>query len=154
MGARICVERGLGGIVVVTPIAVEVWMSSWWNDRGHVGPGHGSRAPVDCARSRPSRRQERVPRFGGPVAPCLARGFHVSLERDGSKLRGSGALMMSWGLGRGGKCHPRRPSRPRPLRKAWVGWILSFVPQATDMLSVLLVGRFYQPPYDGALAIV
>jgi hypothetical protein len=49
MGVRICIERGLGGIVVVTPIAVEVWMSSWWNDRGHVGLGRGSRAPVDCA---------------------------------------------------------------------------------------------------------
>jgi hypothetical protein len=28
------------------------------------------------------------------------------------------------------------------------------VAQATDMLSVLLVGRFYRGPYDGALAIV
>jgi hypothetical protein len=67
MGARICVERGLlGGIVVITPVAVDVWMSSWWNDWGHVGLGLGSCAPVDCARSRPSHRQERVPRFGGP----------------------------------------------------------------------------------------
>jgi hypothetical protein len=66
MGVRICVERELSGIVVVTPIAVEVWMSSWWNDRGHVGSGRGSRAPVDGARSRPSHRLERVPRLGGP----------------------------------------------------------------------------------------
>jgi hypothetical protein len=75
MGAQICVERELGDIVVVTPVAVEVWMSSWWNDRGHVGSGRGSRAPVDCARSRPSHRQGRVPWLGGPVAHRLARFF-------------------------------------------------------------------------------
>jgi hypothetical protein len=51
-GAQICVERGLGGIVDVTPVAIEVWMLSWWNDQDHVGSGHGSRAPIDCARSR------------------------------------------------------------------------------------------------------
>jgi hypothetical protein len=28
------------------------------------------------------------------------------------------------------------------------------MPQATDMLSVLLVGQFYRGPYDGALAIM
>jgi hypothetical protein len=56
MGARICVERGLGSIVVVTPVVVEVWVLSWWNDRGYVGLGRGSRAPVDCARSRLSHR--------------------------------------------------------------------------------------------------
>jgi hypothetical protein len=49
MDARICVERGLDGIVVVTPVAVEVWMSWWWIDRGHVGLGRGSHAAVDCA---------------------------------------------------------------------------------------------------------
>jgi hypothetical protein len=38
------------------PVAVEVWMSSWWNDRGHVVSGRGSCAPVDYARSRPSHR--------------------------------------------------------------------------------------------------
>jgi hypothetical protein len=80
MGARIYVERGLGGIVVVTPVAVEVWMSWWWNDRGHVGLGRGSCATVDCAWSRPSHRRERVPRLGALVAPRLARGFHVSLR--------------------------------------------------------------------------
>jgi hypothetical protein len=42
---RICVERGLGGTVVVTPIAIEVWMSSWWNDWSHVIWYHGSHAP-------------------------------------------------------------------------------------------------------------
>jgi hypothetical protein len=79
MGARICVEREVGGIVVVTPVAVEVWMSSWWNDRGHVGSGRGSRAPVHCARSRPSHRREWVPWLVAPVAPRLSRGLHVSL---------------------------------------------------------------------------
>jgi hypothetical protein len=34
--------------VIVTPVAMEVWMSSCWNDRGHVGSGRGFRAPVDC----------------------------------------------------------------------------------------------------------
>jgi hypothetical protein len=74
MGARICVERGLGGIVVVTPVAVEVWMSPWWNDRGHVGSGRGSRTPVDCDRSRPSHQRERVPRLGPPWLPVLPEG--------------------------------------------------------------------------------
>jgi hypothetical protein len=32
-----CVERELGSTTVVTPVAVEAWTSSWWNDRGHVG---------------------------------------------------------------------------------------------------------------------
>jgi hypothetical protein len=95
MGARICVERGLGGIVVVTPIAVEVWMSLWWNDQGHVGSGHGSRAPIDYARSRPSYRRERMPRLGVLVIHRLARGFHMSLGRGGSKPRGSGTLITS-----------------------------------------------------------
>jgi hypothetical protein len=48
-GARIRIERGLVGIVAVTPIAVEVWMSSWWNNPGHVGSEHGSHAPIHCA---------------------------------------------------------------------------------------------------------
>jgi hypothetical protein len=68
-------------------------MSSWWNDRSHVGLGHGSRAPVDCARSRPSHRREWMPWLGDPVAPHLVRGLHVSLGRGGSMPRGSGALM-------------------------------------------------------------
>jgi hypothetical protein len=51
---------------------IEVWMSSWWNDQGHVRSGHGSHAPVDYAWSRLSYRRERVPRLGAPVAPRLA----------------------------------------------------------------------------------
>jgi hypothetical protein len=79
MGALICVERELGGIVVVTPVIVEVWMSSWWNGWGHVVSGRGSHALVDYARSRPSHRRERVPWLGPPMAHHLARGFHMSL---------------------------------------------------------------------------
>jgi hypothetical protein len=66
MGARICIERGLGGIVIVTLVDVEVWVLSWENDRGHVESGRGSYAPVDCARSRPSHRWERGTMVGGP----------------------------------------------------------------------------------------
>jgi hypothetical protein len=47
--------------------------------------------------------------WGGPMAHCLARGFHVSLGRGGSKLRGSGTLMTSQGLGRGKKMPPEMP---------------------------------------------
>jgi hypothetical protein len=86
MGAQICVERELGGTVVVIPVAIEVRMSSWRNDRGHVGSGRGSCAPVDCAWSCLSHRQEQVPRLGAPVAHRLARGFHVSLGRGGKML--------------------------------------------------------------------
>jgi hypothetical protein len=107
IGARICIERVLGGIVVVTPAAIEVWMSSWWNDRGHVGLGHGSCAPVDCARSCPSHRREQVPWLGGPHgSPSCQRVPHVP-------LRGSGALMTSWGLGRGEEMLPEAPVSPK-----------------------------------------
>jgi hypothetical protein len=34
--AWICIERELGSTVVVTPIVVEAWTSSWWDDRSHV----------------------------------------------------------------------------------------------------------------------
>jgi hypothetical protein len=52
--AQICVERELGGIVAVTPIAIEVWTSSWWNDWSHVGSKRGSHVPIHCVRSCPS----------------------------------------------------------------------------------------------------
>jgi hypothetical protein len=55
-------------------VAVEVWMSLWWNDRGHIRSGHGSHAPVDYAWSRPSRRQERVPWLGALWLPILLEG--------------------------------------------------------------------------------
>jgi hypothetical protein len=57
----ICVERGLGGIVVAAPVVVDVWTSSWWNDRRHVGSERGSHAPIHCARSCPSHQWEWVP---------------------------------------------------------------------------------------------
>jgi hypothetical protein len=75
MGAWICVERGLGGIVIVTPVAVVVWMSWWWNDQGHVESGRGSCAPIDCAQSRPSHRWEQVPRLGSPWLTVLPEGY-------------------------------------------------------------------------------
>jgi hypothetical protein len=56
---------------------------------------------IDYARSRPSHR-----RFGAPVAHRLARGFHVSLGRGGSKLRDRALLMTSQGLRRGGEMSP------------------------------------------------
>jgi hypothetical protein len=73
-GARICVERGVGGIVVVTPVAVEVWSSSSWNDRAQVGSERGCRVPIDCARSHPSHQRECVPWRGPPWLPVLLEG--------------------------------------------------------------------------------
>jgi hypothetical protein len=74
MGAWIHVERGLGGIMVVTPIAIEVWMSSCWNDRGHVVLGRGSRAPVDSARSHPFIGGSKCRDWGPPWLPVLPEG--------------------------------------------------------------------------------
>jgi hypothetical protein len=56
------------------------------------------------------------------------------------------------GLGRSENYHPRRLSRPRPFREAWVGRRLAFGPRAIDMLSTPFAGRFYRGPYDAALA--
>jgi hypothetical protein len=67
--AVIFVVRGLGG--VVTPVTVEVWMSSWENDRGHVKSGRGFGALVDCTWSHPSRRWSEH-HTGVPVAPRFA----------------------------------------------------------------------------------
>jgi hypothetical protein len=88
MGAQIRVERGLGGIVAVTPDAVEVWMSGGGMTRVMLGQARGSHVPVHCARSRLSHQREWVPQLGAPVAPHLARGLHVSLGRGRSMLRG------------------------------------------------------------------
>jgi hypothetical protein len=68
--------------VAITSVAVEVWVLSSWNDQGHVGSGHGSCALIDCARSRPSYRQERVPRLGGPHgSPSCQRASRVPRAR-------------------------------------------------------------------------
>jgi hypothetical protein len=72
--ALICVERGVGGIVVVTPVAVEVCILSWWSDRGNVGSERGSHAPVHRARSCPSYRREWVPWWGPPWLSALPEG--------------------------------------------------------------------------------
>jgi hypothetical protein len=58
--------------VVITSIVVEVWISSWWNDRGHVRSGRDFRAPVDYARSHPSHRAGAGAVVRAPVAPRLA----------------------------------------------------------------------------------
>jgi hypothetical protein len=42
--------------VIVTPVVVEVRMLWWWNDWSHVESERDSRAPVDCAWSRPFHR--------------------------------------------------------------------------------------------------
>jgi hypothetical protein len=102
--AQICIERGLGGTVTVTPITVEVWMSSWRNDRGHVW----IRARFPCSYSLctvmsvPSAGMGTVVR--APVAPRLARGLHVFLERGRSMPRGSGSLVLTLQGGQGENC--------------------------------------------------
>jgi hypothetical protein len=72
--ARICVERELGSIVAVIPVVVEVWTSSWWNDRSHVGSQHGSHASVHCAWSCPSHQWEWVPWWGPTRLSSLPEG--------------------------------------------------------------------------------
>jgi hypothetical protein len=54
-----------------------------------------------------------VPQLGAPMAPCLARELHVSLDQGESRLRGSGTLMTPWGLGRGRKMPPKAPISPK-----------------------------------------
>jgi hypothetical protein len=62
--------------------------------------------------------------------------------------------MMSRGSGEVEKHRSRHLSRPRPFRKAQVGWSFPFVPRTTDTLSVHLASQFFWGPYDGALAIM
>jgi hypothetical protein len=130
MGARIYVEGGLGGIVVVIPVAVEVWMLSSWNDRGHVRLGRGSRTAVDYAWSHLSHRWERVPRLGAPVAPRLARGLDVSLGRGGSRPRGSDTFDDIMGARQGGKMPPEAPISFDTFSQGSGG--MEFVVRATD----------------------
>jgi hypothetical protein len=70
MGAWICVEREVGGIVAVTSVAVEVWMSSW-NDRGHVRSERGS-CSLCTITSVPLAGVGAV--VGGPWLPVLPEG--------------------------------------------------------------------------------
>jgi hypothetical protein len=63
-----------------------------------------------------------------PVAHRLTRGLYVSLGQGGSKLRGSSAFDdAARARARRRNVAPRCSSRPKPLRKARVGWSLSFV---------------------------
>jgi hypothetical protein len=54
----------LGGIVAATPVTIAVWMTSWWNNRGHVGSERGSHTPVHYAWSCPSHRRDWVSQLG------------------------------------------------------------------------------------------
>jgi hypothetical protein len=154
MGAWICIEWGLGGIVAVTPVALEIWMPSWWNNWGSCW----IRAWFQCSywlctvTSVPS--VEAGDTVGGPWLTVLPEGSTCPLGEVEVSWGGRALWWYHRGSGEAEKCRSRRPSHPRRLRKARVGWSLSFVPQVTDMLSALLGGRFYWGPYDGALAIV
>jgi hypothetical protein len=69
--AGIFVARGLDDIAAVTPVVVEVWMSSWWNDRGHVESGDHSFASLTMHGH--VHHVDRVSIVvGAPVAPRLA----------------------------------------------------------------------------------
>jgi hypothetical protein len=72
--AQMCVERKLCSIVVVTPAAVEVWLSLWWNDR----------------------RQKYAKGFGRSHAYLAGSG---EAEIVPNRAWGSGDLMTSWRLG-------------------------------------------------------
>jgi hypothetical protein len=90
-GAQIRVDSGLGGIVVITPVTIEVWMSSWWNDQGHIRSECGSYAHVHYARSRPSHRQEWVPWLGALWLLVLPEGStcpsgEVEVRQEGQVL--------------------------------------------------------------------
>jgi hypothetical protein len=100
--SRICVERRVGGTVAVTLIAVEIWSSLWWNDRGQVGSKRGSRVPVNCARSRPSHQREWVPWRGPPWVPVLPEGStRPSSEAEVRQGVGRSPACVA-GVGRGG----------------------------------------------------
>jgi hypothetical protein len=81
--------RGLGGAAAVTPVAVEVWMSSWENDRGHVESGRRSCAPVNGARSRPSCRWSGH-RVGPRGSPSCLRAPRAPRARRKMRRGGSG----------------------------------------------------------------
>jgi hypothetical protein len=130
MGTWIFIERGLGGIVVVTPIAVEVCLASWWNDQGHVRSGCDSCAPVDCAWSRPSHRREWVPRFGPPWLAVLPEGS-MCPSSEAEVSRGVQALLMTpRGLGRGGKILPKALISPETSPQGLGG--MEFVAHVTS----------------------
>jgi hypothetical protein len=61
----------------------------------------------------------------GSGAPVLLSPRSSEAEVVLDRAQGSGAFDEAMGLGRGGNCCPRCLSRPRPLRKARVGWRLT-----------------------------
>jgi hypothetical protein len=90
--AWICVERGLGGIVAITPVTVEVWTTSWWNEWSHVRSErsshvqftvHGHVCPIGkngcCGGgphgSLPCQRAPRVPRARQKYAKRVRRSY-------------------------------------------------------------------------------
>jgi hypothetical protein len=64
------------------------------------------------------------------MAHCLAKGLHVSLRRDGSKPKGSGALMTSQGLERGKEMPPEAPISPETFPQGSGG--MEFVVHASS----------------------
>jgi hypothetical protein len=92
-------KEGVGGIVVVTPVAVEVWSSSWWNEQSHVGSERGSHVPIHCAGLCPSHQWEWAPWWGPMRLLVLPEGATHPSGKAENAPRGSGTLMMSWGSG-------------------------------------------------------
>jgi hypothetical protein len=68
--------------------------------------------------------------WGAPVAPRLTRGFHVSLGRGGSGLKGSSALMTSRGSGEAKKMPPEAPISPETSPQGLGG--MEFVVRASS----------------------
>jgi hypothetical protein len=99
---QICVERELGGIVVVTPIGVEVRTSSWWNDRSHVGLERGSYIPVHRAWSCMSHRQEWTSWWGPRGSPPCQRAPCVPQARQKYAKRVRRSHTYITGVGQGG----------------------------------------------------
>jgi hypothetical protein len=99
---------------------------------GHVRPiGGNGRRGEGLRGSPPCQRAPHVPRARqkyakGSGAPVLTLQGLSEAEIVLDRAEGSGALMTSWGLGRGGNCRPSRLSRPRPFRKARAGRRLGF----------------------------
>jgi hypothetical protein len=74
------------------PVAVEVWMSSWENDLSHVESGRRSCTPVDCARSRPSRRWSEYRSWRPLLLPVLLEGSTCPLGEVETRRGGSSAF--------------------------------------------------------------
>jgi hypothetical protein len=92
-------REGVGGILAVTPVAVEVWMSSW-NDRGHVRSERGS-CSLCTVTSVPSAGVGVV--VGAPRgSPSCQRAPHVPRTRQKYAKRIGRSRAYVAGVGRGG----------------------------------------------------